>query len=419
MMKREIFFDTQQVPRIALILWIVYFFILALVDWGIISRASEVLLYYAVQAFYGFLILGVTLLPWRRLWSEEAVLPIVIVLMAILPTLTVHVMIRLAPSELLLSAEGMTLRLTPILLMGLLLTAWHYQWFHVLLFCLGIAGLNLAGILLLPASNLPLQPSFYDGLLVTGIEMISLLMVGFITSALVSRLRARQHDLAEANAQLRHRASIQEELTISHERNRMARELHDTLAHTLSALSVQLETAKAYWNIDPAATVDILDTSLAATRSGLQETRRALKALRASPLEDMGLSLALRQLAMESAKRANLQLNLSVPTHFPPLAQATEQCIYRVAQEATANVAHHANARTMAVQLTFNGDILLQVSDDGRGFDLQQEAKSGHFGLAGMRERAALVGGELTVTSQPGAGTIVRLMINPDGTPGL
>ena len=169
----------------------------------------------------------------------------------------------------------------------------------------------------------------------------------------------------------------------------MARELHDTLAHTLSALSVQLETAKAYRDVDPAATAAILDTSLAATRSGLQETRQALKSLRASPLEDMGLSLALRQLATETAERANLQLDLSVPTHIPSLPHAIEQCLYRVTQEATANVAYHADARTMTVQLTFNGDILLQVSDDGRGFDPQQAEAAGHFGLVGMRERAA------------------------------
>lgn len=179
----------------------------------------------------------------------------------------------------------------------------------------------------------------------------------------------------------------------------------------LSALSVQLETAKAYHDVDPATTADILDTSLVVTRSGLQETRQALKALRASPLEDMGLSLALRQLVTETAERANLQLNLSAQTHFPALPHAIEQCLYRVTQEATANVTHHANARTMTVQLTFNGDILLQVSDDGQGFDPQQAEAAGHFGLTGMRERAALVGGILNVISQPGAGTIVKLKI--------
>jgi signal transduction histidine kinase len=125
----------------------------------------------------------------------------------------------------------------------------------------------------------------------------------------------------------------------------------------------------------------------------------------------MGLALALRQLAMEAAERANLELHFLVPTHFPPMPHAIEQCLYRVTQEATANVAHHANARTLTVQLTFNGELVLQVRDDGLGFDPKQAEAEGHFGLAGMRERAALVGGVLTVTSQPGAGAVVQLSI--------
>ena len=82
-----------------------------------------------------------------------------------------------------------------------------------------------------------------------------------------------------------------------------------------------------------------------------------------------------------------------------------------MAQEAAANAAHHANARTLAVQLACDGAILLRVCDDRRGFDPQQAVSAGHYGLAGMRERAQLVGGELTVTSRPGHGTTVQLVI--------
>jgi signal transduction histidine kinase len=174
---------------------------------------------------------------------------------------------------------------------------------------------------------------------------------------------------------------------------------------------VQLETAQAYQDVDPGVTAEILETSLAATRSGLQETRQALKSLRASPLEDMGLAMALRMLAAETAERADLELRLSIPTHVPSLPHAVEQCLYRVTQEAVANVAHHANARTLRIELTFNGDIVLKVSDDGMGFDPQQAEASGHFGLTGMRERAALVGGTLAVTSELGSGTIVQMRI--------
>ena len=125
----------------------------------------------------------------------------------------------------------------------------------------------------------------------------------------------QRRSLEEANAQLRYHASTQIELTISHERNRMARELHDTLAHTLSGLIVQLQTVKAYWEIEPATSQKMLDDALAATRDGLRETRGALKSLRATPLEDLGLSLAIRQLAEEVAARANLDLQVGSQSH--------------------------------------------------------------------------------------------------------
>src|SRR5439155_20678930 len=129
-----------------------------------------------------------------------------------------------------------------------------------------------------------------------------------------------------------HHAGTLESLAVSRERNRMARELHDTLAHTLSGLSVQLETVEAYWDVEPRTAHAMLDRALEATRDGLQETRRALKALRASPLDDLGLGLALRRMAESAVARANIELDLEIPEQVPPLAPDVEHCIYRVAQ---------------------------------------------------------------------------------------
>jgi signal transduction histidine kinase len=277
------------------------------------------------------------------------------------------------------------------------------------LYSIGIAlltfGLHLPSFR--PGGASPLPP-----ITVLLIQTVSFLVVGYFISFLIRRLQQEQESLAQANAQLTDYAATLEELTITRERNRMARELHDTLAHTLSALSVQLETVKAYWDVDSAAAQQMLDKSLAATRSGLQETRRALKSLRASPLDDLGLALALRRMAEETAARANLQLNLSLPERFPSLSPDVEQCIYRVAQEAVANAAHHANAHLLTVQLSANEpSVRLLVRDDGLGFDVQQGEGSGHFGLPGMRERAQSVGGQLTIDSRPGQGTTIWLTI--------
>jgi signal transduction histidine kinase len=307
------------------------------------------------------------------------------------------------------SLESIMLRQMPFLLIPLILVAWRYGWRYVILFSGGIA-LFMLGLDLFYYR--PGGPSLLPPVTVVAIQTISFLAVGYFISALMRRLKQQQDSLAQANAQLADYAAALEELTISRERNRMARELHDTLAHTLSALSVQLETVKAYWEVDPAAAQHMLEKSLKATRSGLGETRRALKSLRASPLDDLGLALALRKLAEETAARASLRLDLLLPEHLPALAADVEQCIYRVAQEAVTNVAHHANAHTLTLQLSVNGpQVTLLVRDDGVSFDVRHGEASGHYGLSGMRERAQLAGGQLKIDSQKGGGTTIQLRI--------
>ena len=119
-------------------------------------------------------------------------------------------------------------------------------------------------------------------------------------------------------------------------------------------------------------------------------------------------------MAVETAERANLALQLAVPDQVTVFSPPVEQCIYRVAQEAVANVAQHAQARTLTVQLAAGSPTVLLVRDDGIGFDAGTAALPGHFGLAGIRERARLVGGELAVTTRKGQGTEVRLSIPGD-----
>jgi len=423
---------------------------LAVVDWLFVSDKLNVLLYYGVQMLNGLIIFGFTHPFWRRLCQEKILLPITLALMTVLPTMTLHIMIRLAPSRFLLDSVEMTLRLTPILLIGLLLTAWHYRWRHVVIFCLATAMLNIIGISWLPpvdhkpppppiviidsperpAEPLPNPPPAQSntqfppppppprsptdsGMVMTLLQVLILLIVGYFTTALMSHLRAQQDSLEEANAQLRHQALTSEKLAISRERNRMARELHDTLAHTLSALSVQLQTVKAYWDVEPATSQMMLDKSLAATLSGLQETRRALKALRATPLEDLGLTRAIQQLAESAAQRANLELTLSIKEpSLLPLEEEIAQCLYRVAQEAIANVIYHADAKQLSITLEMkDGSIELEIQDDGLGFDVDSHYP-GHWGLQGMRERAELVGGQLSIQSQRGQGTTIQLVID-------
>jgi signal transduction histidine kinase len=390
-------------------LWWGYLLALLVIDHLFYPHPVFPLPYYLVNGLLSLVVLGVALWLQRRTLPGHAFLPLVIGLLSVVPVLTAQWVTRRLPPIPASGPEAVLLRTMPLLLLALILTAWQYGWRYVVLFSGGVALFTL-GLRLLFFR--PGGPSLLPPVTVLVIQTVSFLVVGYFISTLMSRLKTQQDSLAQANAQLTDYASTLEELTISRERNRMARELHDTLAHTLSALAVQLETVKAYWEIDPTTAQIMLDNSLAATRSGLQETRRALKSLRARPLDDLGLVLALREMAEETAARANVQLDLLLPERLPGLSPDVEQCIYRVAQEALANAAHHADAHALTVQVSARGPkVSLMVRDDGLGFNVQQGKASGHFGLRGMRERAQLVGGQLTIDSQPGQGTTIRLTI--------
>jgi signal transduction histidine kinase len=154
----------------------------------------------------------------------------------------------------------------------------------------------------------------------------------------------------------------------------------------------------------------MLDRALSITRIGLDETRGALRALRATPLEDMGLVLAIQSISEAAAERGALSLDLNLAQQLNHLMPEVEQCYYRVAQEALENVLKHAAAQHIAVSLRQEaGQLVLEVSDDGCGFPVTDVAVDGRLGIKGMRERAELIGAVLEIDSAPGEGTVVRL----------
>ncbi len=236
--------------------------------------------------------------------------------------------------------------------------------------------------------------------------------LGYIVMRLATSLQGEHQALVKANQQLALRAATMEQLAASRERNRLARDLHDTLAHSLTGLSVQLQAVETLLARDPeAARVQLKDAQTTA-RSGAQEARRAIHALRASPLEDLGLSQALRQLCRRQAERTGSAFTCDIDdvVAVDPL---TEQAIYRVAEAALSNIEQHAAARNVRVRLAQavgEQPLRLEVQDDGVGFD-PSIVSADRIGLAGMAERAALVGGRLQVESAPRQGTLVLLEI--------
>ena len=232
-------------------------------------------------------------------------------------------------------------------------------------------------------------------------------MLGYVVLQLVNGLRSEHLRLVAANRQLAQRAATVEQLAEIRERNRLARELHDILAHSLTGLSVQLKALDTLMTHDPDAARGQLKEAQATVRSGIQESRRAIQALRATPLEDLGLSEALRQLCRKLAERTGLECGCDI-AEVGVLDPLTEQTIYRVAETALNNVEQHAAADEVSVSLALAPEdrVRLEVRDNGIGFDFAAVPRD-RYGLAGMIERAQLIGAALRVNSAPGQGTEV------------
>jgi signal transduction histidine kinase len=352
--------------------------------------------------------------PWPARALGRAYLPLALVAVSVVPVLaqTLDTAARMAGGATGAAAQVDPVRLYVWLLLPMLLNSAQYGVRVLLLFTGGTALLEIIlASFLAGASGPPITRAAQDA----GSRFLFYTVAGLAIVALArAQRRFRQEQArqqAERQAQLARYASALEQLAISRERNRIARELHDTLAHTLSAVSVQLKALEVLWDSDPGEARRVLRATDDLTRSGLDEARRALHALRASPIEEMGMALALQRAAEEAKARAGFALTFSAPPQIAGLRPEVEQHLYRIGEEAINNVARHANARNVSVTLAQKGSAtLLTVQDDGCGFDRGQAAQSGHFGLTGMRERASLIDAWLEVESRTQAGTSVRVI---------
>lgn len=200
------------------------------------------------------------------------------------------------------------------------------------------------------------------------------------------------------------------ELGAMEERNRLAREIHDTLAQGLTAITLQLETAEAMLEADkPDRARSAVHHALSLTRANLDETRRSMMDLRAAPLEGRALAEALKRLADEWRARQTLKINFESSGSDRHLPLRVELSLYRIAHETLNNVAQHAHARHVHLGLAITpSHARLVVEDDGQGFDPSQTPKD-RYGLIGINERVRLLGGELKLETSPGEGTRVEV----------
>jgi signal transduction histidine kinase len=203
------------------------------------------------------------------------------------------------------------------------------------------------------------------------------------------------------------------------ERVRVARELHDTLLQSFQGLLLRFQTAYALFDTRPADAREVLESSIDQTAQAITEGRKAVQGLRASTVESNDLAKAIttlgEQLAAEASSATSVGLQVEVegtPRNLHPIVRDE---IYRIVSEALRNAFRHAEAQQIEVEFRYDErELRLRVRDDGKGIDatfLTAEGRTGHFGLHGMRERAKLMGGKLTVWTAAESGTEIELIL--------
>jgi signal transduction histidine kinase len=213
---------------------------------------------------------------------------------------------------------------------------------------------------------------------------------------LIAQLERTRSELAEANRQA----------GVLAERDRLASEIHDTIAQGFTSIVMLVQAAEAAIADDPDRARKQLDLIAKTARENLAEARALVAGLRPAPLATASLADALARVTSSAAEESGVRASLDVTGTPRPLGTSTEVVLLRVCQEALANVRKHAGATAARVELCYRDDqVRLEVTDDGTGFDPAQPASG--YGLGGMRARVGEIGGELTVRSAPGAGTTV------------
>lgn len=222
------------------------------------------------------------------------------------------------------------------------------------------------------------------------------------------------YSLAEAS-RVEENAKLREKLALADYRDRLAQEMHDGIQHYLVDIGVRLELARRQIADDPAQAAKLAVDQRFAVRQAADELRYLVRLLRSPAVDREGFLNALRNHLATFGERASVSTPLRVEGDVVPVPPPVAHAAFRIIQEALTNTERHAKARQVQLTLSFAGDILeCLIADDGVGFVLPTDATPGvdtGFGLSGMRQRAAAVGGRLQIESAPGQGTKVTLAI--------
>lgn len=236
-----------------------------------------------------------------------------------------------------------------------------------------------------------------------GTRIFFLVLVGGIARAIAANESERGRELA----------LLREQVAVAEERARIAREIHDGVGHALTGAILQLELCQRLLRRDPEAAEAVLDEQKGLLRHAMNEARELVFQMRPMELAASGFAASVRRYAQQLTHRADVSVEVSLPEGELPLSPAAELALARIIQEALANAARHSGARRISVVVSVDAEaVRCLIEDDGRGFDVEAPApRAGGFGLHGMKERAAALGGQVAVDSAPGRGTRVSVTL--------
>jgi signal transduction histidine kinase len=207
-------------------------------------------------------------------------------------------------------------------------------------------------------------------------------------------------------------AKISRQSVIEQERERIACEIHDSFAQLFAGIAMQLAAGRQCSESNQEAANNCLQRALELAHSGLAEVRRFALGLRSSLVEEFGLANAVRVLVERCNAPGRLSCRYLQLGSCPRRLNATvEYELFRIAQEAVGNVIRHADAGVLIVRLIYASELILEVSDDGKGLTAEQMARAEGLGLKNMRARAQRIGGRLTIKSSSGSGTTVAVRV--------
>ena len=277
----------------------------------------------------------------------------------------------------------------------------------------GLYAASLASLLAVLAFDFFLVPPLYTFVVFKFEDLLTLcvfLATAIMTSQLASVLRRRAEQAKSRERELRLLYEQAQELAALQERQRLARELHDSVSQALYGISLGAHTAGEALESDPEQAMASIEYVIALAEAGLAEMRALIFELRPESLEIEGLVAALTRQVAVLRTRYKLTVDATLDNE-PDLPLEVKHALYRIAQEALHNIVKHARASTVMLRLARQGnEIILQVRDNGKGFDPARPFP-GHFGVRSIEERVARIDGTLTIESVPGQGTCIDVRV--------